>query len=311
VDGSPWKLFPTPFAVQTRFCYNVPELAGRKTNMKRGESLYTRREFLGRSLAAAAGIALLPRVSLGSTGTNEGVGEIPKEGYPLVDAAGSHREIGLQIGTAMKERITSHLALSRQYAESRDYLEGSGADKVKKMFALSREHFPHLIEEIDGMAEALGVPMMALFAFQCKAEISILKEPPGCSTIALCQDGLVILGHNEDGSDLCIGRMFLARVTPPSGVKFVAFVYPGLLPGNGPSFNDRGIVQTTNYIEPRGVPEGIPRYILGRAILEAPTLDEAVALATIEPRAFSYHHNLVSLTEGRYLSVETAAFPEQ
>jgi hypothetical protein len=30
----------------------------------------------------------------------------------------------------------------------------------------------------------------------------------------------------------------------------------------------------------------------------------------MEPRAFSYHHNLVSLTEGRILSVETAAYPQ-
>jgi len=272
---------------------------------------FTRREFLGCSLTAAAGIALAPRVSAGTTRTYTGVLEAPKEGYPLVEAAGSHREIGLQIGTAMKERITGHLELSSQYADSREYLEGHGAEKVTKMFALSQEHFPHLIEEIEGMAEALEIPMMALFAFQCKAEISILKDPPGCSTIALCEDGRVILAHNEDGNDLNIGRMFLARVTPPSGVTFLAFVYPGLLPGNGPSFNDRGIVQTTNYIQPRGVPEGIPRYIIGRQILEAKTLDEAVALATKTPRAFSYHHNLVSLTEGRYLSVETAAYPEQ
>jgi hypothetical protein len=119
----------------------------------------------------------------------------------------------------------------------------------------------------------------------------------------------MVLAHNEDGSDANVGRMFLAKVKPPSGVEFIAFVYPGLLPGNGPGFNRLGIVQTTNYIHPRTVADGVPRYFIGRAVLEAKTLDEAVSLATLKGRAFPWHHNLASLSERRYLSVET--FPNR
>lgn len=274
-------------------------------------SKYTRREFLGYSLTAAAGVALLPYQGCGPRATTrEGVLDVPERGYPFIDVKGSHREIGRQIGSAMKEQIVSHLELSEQYSNSVNFLEGEGRETVKKMFDHARTNFPYLVEELEGMAESLDVPFMSLFAFNCKSEIDLLKEPPGCSTIALCKPGHVTLVHNEDGNDLNIGRMFVARVTPPSGVIFFIFVYPGLLPGNGPGFNERGIVQTTNYIQPRQVADGIPRYFIGRAILEAKNLDEAVALATMKPRAFSYHHNLVSLLENRrILSVETAAYP--
>jgi predicted choloylglycine hydrolase len=273
----------------------------------------TRREFLGYSLAAAAGVVLLPYQGCGPRATTrKGVLDIPERGYPFIEVKGSHREIGRQIGSAMKKHIVSHLALSEQYSNSVDFLEGEGRDIVKKMLDHAWVNFPRLVEELEGMAESLDVPFMSLFAFNCKSEIDLLKEPPGCSTIALRdhKHDRVTLVHNEDGNDLNIGRMFVVRVTPPSGVRFIVFVYPGLLPGNGPGINKHGIVQTTNYIQPRQVIDGIPRYFIGRAILEAKNLDEAVALATMKPRAFSYHHNLVSLLENRrILSVETAAYP--
>jgi predicted choloylglycine hydrolase len=273
---------------------------------------YTRREFLSFSLAAAAGAALLPHAcrSVPSV-TREGVLDVPAEGYPTVDVHGSHREIGRQIGSIMKKGIRSHLELSPQYRSSVKYLDGKGRETVGRMLEHAYAAFPHLVEEVEGMAEALDVPFKRLFAFQCRAEIEILREPPGCSTIALRRGDEVVLAHNEDGDDLNIGRMFIVKVKPPSGVKFLSFVYPGLLPGNGPSINEAGLVQTTNYIQPRRVADGIPRYFIGRAILEAESLDEAVSLATMMPRAFSYHHNLFSIPDRRILSVEVAAYPEQ
>lgn len=274
-------------------------------------STYTRREFLGYSLAAAAGVALLPHTGCGSpSGTREGVLDVPVEGYPIVEVGGSHREIGRQIASVMRERIAGHLEFSPQYRDSVEYLDGEGRGTVEKMQEHAHASFPHLIEEVEGMAEALDIPFERLFAFQCRAEIRMLKDPPGCSTIALRDGDDMILVHNEDGNDLNVGRMFLVKVKPPSGVTFLSFVYPGLLPGNGPSINDAGLVQTTNYIQPRRVADGIPRYFIGRAILETKNLDEAVSLATMKPRAFSYHHNLVYLPERRILSVEVAAYPE-
>ncbi len=272
---------------------------------------YTRRELLEYCLTTTAGFGLLPQALRSSPSTiREGVLGVPPEGYPLVEAEGSHREIGRQIGSSMKERITGFLEISPQYSDCVEYLNGEGREVIEKMLRHARAAFPHFTEEVEGMAEALEIPFIELFAYQCRSEISLLREPPGCSTIALRDADDLILVHNEDGDDLNVGRMFLVKVTPPSGITFISFVYPGLLPGNGPSINKAGLVQTTNYIQPRRVADGIPRYFIGRAILEARSLSEAVSLVTMTPRAFSYHHNLIHLSERRILSVEVAAYPE-
>jgi predicted choloylglycine hydrolase len=272
---------------------------------------YSRREFIELSLSAAAGAAALTLVGCTTSSEHEGVLDVPPGGYPFIDVSGSHHEIGRHIGSAMRDSIRGHLRYSEDYSNSVGFLEGKGKGDIDVLLSNARTHFPQLIEELEGMAEGLEIDFMNLFAFNCRSEIRMLQEPPGCSTLALRDGDRAILLHNEDGSDLNIGRMFVARVTPPSGVTFLAFVYPGLLPGNGPGFNEMGIAQTTNYIRPRMVAEGIPRYFISRAILEAKSLGEAVDLATSGPRAFPFHHNLVSLDEGRILSVETAAWPEQ
>jgi hypothetical protein len=259
-------------------------------------------------LQAAAGLALAPQ--LGCQSGPKAVLPLPADGYPLLEVAGSHRQIGRMIGKAMKDRIGGYLQVAREFPTCLAYLQGEGRETLDRMLARAQAAFPQLVEELQGMAEGLEMPFLDLFAHTCRSEIDVLTDPPGCSTLVLCDGERMILAHNEDGNDLNIGRMFLVKVTPPSGITFLTFVYPGLLPGNGPGFNSAGIVQTTNYIQPRRVADGVPRYFIARAVLEARSLGEAVRMATTKPRAFPWHHNLASLSEQRALSLETVADPE-
>ena len=223
----------------------------------------------------------------------------------MVEVQGAYREIGRGLGSAMKGPIKECFSNSPDFPNCLDYLEGSGKARLEKMLEHVRALFPHLVDELEGMAEALEMRFMELFAYNCRSEISVLSKTPGCSTLAYKGGKKMILAHNEDGGDTNVGGMYIARVKPPSGVSYISFVYPGLFPGNGPGVNEHGVVQTTNYIQPKSVADGVPRYFLGRAVLEAKELDEAVTIATTEPRAFSWHHNLASLNEERLVSLET------
>ncbi len=264
----------------------------------------TRRRFLDSSIKGAAALALLPMSGCQSDRPSGEDAVRPGE-YPLVEVSGkTYREVGRRLGEAARGRIRAFLALSRDFPLCRDFARDRGS-KLLEMLDVTRRYCPQLVEELEGMAEALDVPFLHLFAFNCRSEISVLSRAAGCSTILLRKGGRLILAHNEDGDDRNEGRMFVAKVTPPSGVRFISFVYPGLLPGNGPGFNDRGICQTTNYIEPKEVARGVPRYFVGRSVLEAKSLDEAVSLATCRERAFPWHHNLASFPEGRLISLET------
>jgi hypothetical protein len=182
----------------------------------------------------------------------------------------------------------------------------TGRRYSKELLRLSRKHFPHLVDELQGIAEGAGVHFNAVWAMTIKSELGALTdEMPGCSTVYVGSKQRQWLFHNEDGNAAYADLMFVVRVSPPSGVNFVSLVYPGILTGNGPSMNSRGVIQTTNYIGSTRAEMGLPRYVLGRAILEAASLEEAQQIATLEPRAYPYHHNLAGVKERSYRSLET------
>jgi len=268
----------------------------------------SRRDFLRYACYSAAGAASLPILSCSTTAPTlaEGRLEVPSGGYPLIEVRGrDYGEIGWNLGQAVKARVKEFLALAPDFRTCAAFAHHS-RKKLERMLERTRARFPQIVEELEGMADAWEVPFLELFAYNCRSEIDVMTSTPsGCSTLGWCKDRKAVLAHNEDGGDLNVGRCYVAKIEPPSGVTFMAFVYPGLLPGNGPGFNRFGLVQTTNYIHPRRVADGVPRYIIGRAVLEAASLTAAVAIVTARGRAFSWHHNLASLPEGRLLSVET------
>ncbi|MEJ2634430.1 MAG: C45 family autoproteolytic acyltransferase/hydrolase [Calditrichia bacterium] len=228
--------------------------------------------------------------------------------YGLLELKGNYRKIGYQIGRYFRKNIETIIQRRKSWHNNLlsilDTPEGKARSEVLKDAA--RRHFPHLLEEIEGMADGAGMHFKAIWAMTVKSELGALEnETPGCSTIFSNSGEKKWLFHNEDGDVTYLDIMFMVKVYPPSGVNFISLVYPGILTGNGPSLNSRGIVQTTNYIGGLRSEPGIPRYVLGRAILEAADLEEAEQIATLTPRAYPYHHNLASFEEGRYLSVET------
>jgi isopenicillin-N N-acyltransferase-like protein len=228
--------------------------------------------------------------------------------FAHLEVKGSYRDIGYQIGQVFKKNIIEVIN-SRNEWHSRlvNILNSSEGRKLSdKLLELSQKHFPNIIEEIKGMADGAGIHFDHIWAINIKSELGAFqKEPPGCSSIFVNDDKNMWLFHNEDGHTAYKEIMFTIKVTPPSGVAFISMVYPGTITGNGPSLNIRGIVQTTNYIGSTKGEIGLPRYVIGRAILEAKDLEEAIQIATFEPRAYPYHHNLASFNEKSYASVET------
>jgi len=231
--------------------------------------------------------------------------------YALLEISGNYREIGYAIGSMFKREI--QLVLSRRnnwFQKIRDYAE-KDPDNLAQLFQIQAEtHYPDLMEELRGMSSGAEIAFNDLFLLNIHAEISARMaslsetESPGCSTIYWQADGQKLLFHNEDGHQAYQGLMFMVKATLPSGVTVLTLTYPGFLMGNGPALNSHGIFQTTNFISARECRIGIPRYFLGRAVLEAKTLEEAIRIVTRPERAFAYHHNLGSVLEKKIYSVE-------
>jgi len=228
--------------------------------------------------------------------------------FAHLEIKGSYREIGYQVGRVFSKNIKEIINRRSEWHSGLINILKSGAGRKlsDKLLELSQNHFPNVVEEIKGVADGAGIHFDYIWAINIKSELgAVKKEPPGCSSIFVKDDKNMWLFHNEDGHTAYKDIMFTIKVTPPSGVSYISMVYPGTITGNGPSLNNRGIVQTTNYIGSTKSEIGLPRYVIGRAILEAKDLKEAIQIATLEPRAYPYHHHLASFYKKVYASVET------
>lgn len=232
--------------------------------------------------------------------------------WPFLEVSGNYYQIGYTIGNYFKREIQISIKRRKDWFDNLKNFISSDKDLLFQHLKTTAEtYYPHLIEELRGISEGSDIPFDDLFLLNIKSEIesrmatNVKGKPSGCSTIYINNKKQKLLFHNEDGDFAYHDLMFVVKATPPSGVTFIALTYPGYLMGNGPAMNSYGIIQTTNFISSRKVKEGIPRYFLGRAILEAKSLEEAIKIATHPERAFSYHHNLASIKNHRMISVET------
>lgn len=231
--------------------------------------------------------------------------------FPLLEISGDYQEIGYAIGSFFKKEIQLVLTRRKSWLQKiRTYSEKDPDQLAQHLQIQAETHYPHLMEELRGMSRGAEIPFQDLFLLNIHAEMSAKlasetrAEIPGCSTIYWNSRNRKLLFHNEDGHQAYRDLMFMVKATLPSGVTVLTLTYPGFLMGNGPSLNNHGIFQTTNFISGKHCRPGIPRYFLGRAVLEAKSLKEAIEIVTRPERAIAYHHNLGSLTENKIYSVE-------
>lgn len=258
-----------------------------------------RREFLRALAGLGLVVTTLPR-SLAAGG---------KAGLPVLEVKGSPGHMGLQIGRRFGPLIRKGLERRASwFKELKDYALGEGRANLDGMLAAARKHTPSCIEELEGWSRGSGVSFQDLLVLNCKSELDAFMKAgcgcPGCSTVVLKHGGRLIVVHNEDGDTAYDDLTFVIRARPEGGTRFVAMTYPGILAGMAPGVNEHGVFVTTNYIPSRKVRPGVPRYFQMRRILEARTVDEALAIARHPERAFSYHHIIGSLADGRAVTLE-------
>jgi predicted choloylglycine hydrolase len=231
-----------------------------------------------------------------------------QKSFDYLEVRGSYEQIGFQIGKYfgknMKEIIQQRSEWHSQLINILNTKKGRLVSK--ELLRITQKHFPHILQEVKGTADGAGISFDYIWAMAIKSELLGLEnDPDGCSSIFFRDKNNIWLFHNEDGHSAYKNLMFALKVIPPSGVSFISLVYPGIIPGNGPSLNNRGIIQATNYIGSSKSEIGIPRYVIGRAILEAKSAQEAIDIATMQPRSYPYHHHIGNMNDQTYFSVET------
>ncbi|MBI5488833.1 MAG: hypothetical protein HY905_15985 [Deltaproteobacteria bacterium] len=296
-----------------------------RTTSRRG---WTRRAFLARGAAALGAAAVGPAFGLIS-GCRAGRGtpdaavapegaeaaELPvRSEFPMVDVAGEPHAIGEAIGRRFAGEIRAVFRERRGwFDELARFATNEGRAAFEAMVEASRRHVPEVVEEVRGLADGAHVPFRDLLVLNARCELEAAQlapaANPGCSTIVIAGPDGLFVAHNEDGDLAWRGRMFLVRVRPRNGVRFLALCYAGLVPGNAPAINDRGLAIVTNYIGTVAWRPGIPRYFLDRRALEATGPDEAVERVLHPERGYGFHHVFASAGDGRPRAVAVEATP--
>jgi isopenicillin-N N-acyltransferase like protein len=193
---------------------------------------------------------------------------------PLVRAHGTHAEAGAAIGEATADAI-------RRRAND---LATDCCKEALAYRAVTTEHLPWVVEELDATADAAGVDRLVLFA----ASVEELAEAPrGCTDVVVGK----LVAHNND-LDAADEEDVVAIEWRVDGQP-AAFTL-GIGPWISVGWNEAGLSVTGNELDPNDERVGIPRLLQVRDVLTRATLDDAVEAVLHPARASSYNWVLAS-----------------
>jgi hypothetical protein len=222
---------------------------------------------------------------------------MPPELLPLVLAAGTHAEVGAQIGSASASAVLRSAAAmsTAQIEAARPYRE------------VTERELPWLVEELDAVADGAGADRLAVFAAGIE-ELDTGGEGEGACSDMVARppasvDGHLWVAHNNDLSPEVEPDIVATEWRVPGDpVVFTIGIGPWISVG----FNSAGLALTGNEVSPNDNRIGIPRLLHVRDILRRRTLDEAVEAALSPHRASSYN-TILSHRDGGVVNVEGSA----
>ena len=128
---------------------------------------------------------------------------MPPEAIAVVEASGTHRQVGQQIGKAMRTTV------QRQMSEMRQGLPAGVTweqlmQRAQVFLEPSRVAYPQYVDELAGIAQAAEVPFDELFLSMCEElwEKEMWRGARGCTDMAArgraTANGATLLAHTND-----------------------------------------------------------------------------------------------------------------
>ncbi len=233
-----------------------------------------------------------------------------------ISASGKPYDLGRIIGEATRAAV--HRVSMRNEEQKATEQRWTGSSYVAQMTAAARQTFPQYIQEMEGMADGMGIAFERVFLWNCRGDLHWPDDispamaaglTEGCTSLIIpaSSNHPARIAHNEDGSQDYYDHCFWVSAKPDIGPGFESYLYPGMIAGHTMGASHAGIVQTINNIRVHDLKIGVPRHIICRAILDCTTMDQALDLLGRTDRASGFHHNLGSVLENRLASVEAPA----
>ncbi len=231
----------------------------------------------------------------------------------LIEIAGSHREMGRQLGEAARAQVQHSVANAQVLIDSAyDTLEltWDGAKiQSRKYLPFAEERYPQYVDELRGIAEGADVSFDDVVVLNAMEAVAMdALHLTRCTSMAInderTADGHVLAAHNEDWIPEDEGDVLIVSAKPDKEPPFLAMTYGGLLPNVG--FNAYGIAQLIDSVYPSDSRIGIPRLVVARAVLASRRVSGAIGRTLIPHRAAGYNHLLIH-ESGEIYSIEVSA----
>ncbi len=229
---------------------------------------------------------------------------------PVIEASGTHHEVGQRIGAAMRPQLQRMMGGIREDLPPGVTWEAM-MHKGRLCLAHSRAVYPQLVEELEGIAAGAGLDFDEAFLAMCEElwETAAWRGgAKGCTDFAArgraTASGATLLAHTNDLSPETEKDLVILKVKAGDEPEFLAVSVGGL--GISAGFNAAGISLTGNQVSSNDIRPGVPRLLIVRAILAARRLEEALDACLLPQRASNYN-NVVGDASGEIYSMEGSA----
>lgn len=241
---------------------------------------------------------------------------------PLIEARGTPREVGRQIGEAGRDLVARGLAAYEQRFPVLAGISFAEAIQLAQAYLRPAESYvPQAVDQIRGLAEGANAPFEALFALNCSEEFTCRADvvwpraegdaprgaasaPEHCTSIGVVAGGRVVAGHNEDWYPEDVDGLVVRKVTLDDGTRYLSVGAAYDLPMTGITSN--GISSAANTVYYRDERVGVPNNCLLVGVLQQPDLEHVRDLIVDAPRARGSNYLLCD-ARGRIWDIETTA----
>jgi isopenicillin-N N-acyltransferase-like protein len=221
-------------------------------------------------------------------------------------------ERGRQYGEQAADRVAGSVDV---YRETFDHYTGLPWERIRELAAEFRgpiaAYDPAIMREIEGIAAGARLPLEDVLAVNVRTEVMYgisSAAPHECTSFyagpAATADGHVLMGQNWDWRARCEETSVLVEVDQGDGRSFLMHAEAGLVGKLG--WNSDGVGVAANMLvssRDRGEP-GVPFHVVLRGILNARSLEEAVAAVVRARRAASANY-LIGSAAGYGVDLET------
>jgi isopenicillin-N N-acyltransferase-like protein len=224
---------------------------------------------------------------------------------PLVETGGSWRDIGFDVGREFRDQLEVAAASIRAELGGIELADVVG--NIGPYLRATEDAAPDIVAELRGMAEGSGIPFETLFVLNAGAELMQAVGRYECTAVGITgagtRNGHVLLAHNEDATAGWGDLAYLVKAAPDDAPAFAAFTYAGLLLHQG--VNAAGLGSVGNALYARDARPGIPKLLLYRRAIVAPTIEAAIRAVTDPRRAFGNNH-LFATADGDLYDIEVS-----